>query len=193
MPNANNHENQEASRAEAETNPPGGNSIPAGFADAISFAYPEFERAILSFQAKVGAPSPFLISDSAPADYTDEIFKAAIILRQVSTKLKACFKATKDQRHLRAELMIEELAEALEAMYDRDEVALLDGLADLMYVVVGTATQFKLPIESAFWEVHRSNMTKHRAAADHAGDKGKGPDYSPPNLKGVLDAYRSLQ
>ena len=128
-----------------------------------------------------------------PVGEARDISVAAAILRQVSSKLKLRFKETRDQRHLRAELMIEELAEALEAMVCRDEVALLDGLADLLYVVVGTATQFKLPLEAAFWEVHRSNMTKHRAAADHAGDKGKGAEYKPPQLRKLLALYRGYE
>ncbi len=121
----------------------------------------------------------------------NSILAASVVLNQLSRKLKELYLVTKDQRCLRAELMLEELSEVLEAMGDADELALLDGIADLIYVVVGTGTTFDLPVTDAFYEVHRSNMTKHKAAADHQGDKGKGADYVPPNLGHVLKCRRT--
>jgi predicted HAD superfamily Cof-like phosphohydrolase len=115
-----------------------------------------------------------------------DLCKAASHLKDISSHLKEVFKVTKDQRYLRAELMIEELGEVVMAMHELDEVELLDGLADLLYVTAGTATQLDVPLDAAFWEVHRSNMTKHKAAASHQGDKGKGADYSPPDISGLL-------
>lgn len=85
---------------------------------------------------------------------------------------------------LRAHLMMEELAEVLRALEDGDELALLDGLADLLYVVYGTAVSYNLPLDEAFEEVHRSNMTK-RPNGPRCRDKG--PDYEPPNLKDLLE------
>ena len=85
--------------------------------------------------------------------------------------------------------MVEELAETLQAMAHCDEVDTLDGLADLLYVTVGTARLFDLPVEAAYREVHRSNMTKNSILNHSAGVNGKGPNYSPPDIAGVL-AYR---
>ena len=93
------------------------------------------------------------------------------------------FKRNNQQIDLRLELILEELGETLIALADNDKEATLDGLVDTVYVVVGTATQFGLPFSRAFDLVHASNMTKSSAAARHAGDKGKGPNYVPANLK----------
>lgn len=85
----------------------------------------------------------------------------------------------------RAHLMLQELGEVLEGLHDGDHVKLADGLADLVYVAIGTAVQFEIPFDPVFLEIHRSNMTK-----DHVMQKnrGKGDSYSPPNIEGVLDA-----
>lgn len=89
--------------------------------------------------------------------------------------------------------MVSELSEVLDAMAERDEVALADGLADLEYVTVGTATTFDIPLGAVFKEVHTSNMTKstvQESVANHSGDKGKGLDYQPPRVAEVIAASR---
>ncbi len=49
---------------------------------------------------------------------------------------------------------------------------------------------FKLPLHSAFTEVHRSNMTKEpKVAGDRCRDKGNG--YTPPDLMTVLKEARA--
>ena len=98
----------------------------------------------------------------------------------------------KDLRYLRAHLMCEELGEVLEALEKGDEVALFDGLCDLIYVILGTACIYSLPIASGFEEVHRSNMTKAPQADDPDKERlrQKGPDYSAPDLKGILERWR---
>ena len=97
-----------------------------------------------------------------------------------------------DPRPLRAHLMLEELGETLRAMANKDEIETLDGLADLVYVVLGTGVTFDLPVDDAFAEVHRSNMTKAVQVSDP--DKirlrDKGPDYVPPDIEGVLKSHR---
>ncbi len=94
---------------------------------------------------------------------------------------------TSDPRVLRAQLMCEELGEVIDAMADGNEQLLLDGLADLLYVVLGTGVAFDMPLVPAFHEVHRSNMTKE------GGDtrvRHKGSAFEPPNLAPILDAHR---
>lgn len=63
---------------------------------------------------------------------------------------------------LRAQLMIEELGEVLEAMSKGDIVNCLHELADLRYVCDGTALAFGLgdKLEPAVAEIHRANMSK---------------------------------
>jgi hypothetical protein len=92
-------------------------------------------------------------------------------------------------------LLCEELAEVCDAMANKDEVSLLDGLADLMYVVLGTADVFNLPLAEGFDEVHRSNMSKERQVSDKDGERvrDKGPNYSPADLRKVLAVYRKQQ
>lgn len=93
-----------------------------------------------------------------------------------------------DPRNLelaRARYMLEELSETFDALAKGDSVGVLDGLADLAYVVVGTAIAFGLPLAEAFGEVHRSNLTKGGLTA--AGKGGKGDGYQPPQLRRILE------
>ncbi len=121
------------------------------------------------------------------------IIRAGIELRNLSSYLKGVHVETKDPRALRAELMLEELGESLEALAKGHELALLDGLADLLYVTFGTATTFDLPATLAFQEVHRSNMTKSRRLDHAAGVTGKGPQFRPPDLRRVLNQHRGRE
>lgn len=97
-----------------------------------------------------------------------------------------------DPRILRAHLIAEEFAELLEALRMQNELHTLDALADLHYVTSGTAVTFDLPLEAAFFEVHRSNMTKEKQVTDEHGARvrDKGPNYSKPDLLSVLKEYR---
>lgn len=92
---------------------------------------------------------------------------------------------------LRKELMQEEmLKELFPAMDNEDLVEIADGLADLLYVVYGTAAEYGIPIDEVYAEVHRSNMSKlgedglpiYRAD----GKVLKGPNYSPPDIEAIL-------
>ena len=85
----------------------------------------------------------------------------------------------------RVHLMIEELSELTTALADGNRLALLDALADLAYVVIGTAIAYGLPLSKAFEEVHRSNMTK-TVIRSRPGHPDKGLGYQPPNLADLL-------
>jgi len=67
---------------------------------------------------------------------------------------------------------------------------LLKELADLRYVVEGTAVSLGLPIEEAYAEVHRSNMSKlGEDGLPVTRDDGKvlkGPNYTPADMYSVL-------
>lgn len=95
------------------------------------------------------------------------------------------FKTNQDPRFLRAHLIFEEASEFGLAMYEGDELKALDGLTDLLYVVVGTAVQFGWDLDGAFNEVHRSNMTKtpQKDDPDRARVRDKGETFVPPNLE----------
>lgn len=147
-------------------------------------------EAVARFMARVGAQVPQRLPKSEVRAVGAEVWDSSREVMSVSSDLKNAYRLSGDVRALRGELMTEELAEVLRAMAIGDERELLDGLADLLYVVVGTAVAFDLPLVEAFWEVHRSNMTKGSAAADHQGDRGKGLAFSPPDLARILHEHR---
>lgn len=62
-----------------------------------------------------------------------------------------------------------------------------DALADLLYVVIGSALQWGIPLERVLAEVHRSNMTKTAGDKRADGKILKGPGYSPPDLRFVAE------
>ena len=85
---------------------------------------------------------------------------------------------------LRTRLIIEEAAELCIALHQRDSIEVADALADLLYVVFGTAIAYGIPIGPVFEEVHRANMSKTPLNQHQKG--GKGPGYEPPNLRKTL-------
>lgn len=88
---------------------------------------------------------------------------------------------------LRVNLIQEELDELQEAFASHDMAAIADALADLQYVVEGTACACGIDLEPVFWEVHRSNLSKF--IDGHRREDGKwikGPSYSPANLEPII-------
>jgi predicted HAD superfamily Cof-like phosphohydrolase len=89
----------------------------------------------------------------------------------------------------RADLIQEELDEYIEASIGGESLPeVADAIADLMYVVLGTAVAHGIDIEPIFQEVHRSNMSKFTDG--HRREDGKwikGPSYSPANLGPILE------
>ena len=84
----------------------------------------------------------------------------------------------------RLRLMQEELAELAAAIDRKDMVDTADALADLLYVVLGTACTCGIDIAPVFHEVHRSNMTKQPRL--DGGKIVKGPEFKPPNIRDIL-------
>lgn len=94
---------------------------------------------------------------------------------------------------LRYELMKEENEEYLEAVRNGDLLEVADALGDMLYILCGTIIEhgFQNKIEAVFDEIQRSNMSKlgegGRPLYREDGKVLKGPNYSPPNLKKILD------
>jgi len=86
---------------------------------------------------------------------------------------------------LRARLIQEEARELCDALQADDIVEVADGMADLIYVVIGTAVSCGIDLSPIFNEVHRSNMTKD-GGKDGGGKVTKGPNFSPPDIRGEL-------
>jgi len=91
---------------------------------------------------------------------------------------------------LRRKLLKEEVEEYFEGEDKDDLENVAKELADIIYIVCGTAVSYGIPLDRVFDEVHRSNLSK-------LGDDGKplrredgkilkGPNYSPPNIKKIL-------
>lgn len=94
---------------------------------------------------------------------------------------------------LRLNLIYEELLETKQAYVAGDLVEFADGVADLLYVVLGLGDVCGLPLRDIFTEVHRSNMSKldenGKPIFREDGKVLKGPNFSPPNIKEILDGY----
>ena len=99
---------------------------------------------------------------------------------------------------LREKLITEEAKEFKDWSYENYDtsdttpiniIEIADALADLLYVVFGTALSYGIPIEEVFKEVHRSNMTKSMEK-DEKSIKGKtikGPNWEPPKIREILE------
>src|SRR5262245_4159526 len=89
---------------------------------------------------------------------------------------------------LRVSLIQEEFAESREALSQRDIEAVAKELADLVYVVYGTAVSCRIDMAAVFRAVHRSNRSKVGGHKRADGKWLKPPDYSPARLQPILAA-----
>jgi NTP pyrophosphatase (non-canonical NTP hydrolase) len=93
---------------------------------------------------------------------------------------------------LRVQLIVEELAEVVQALKSGDTVQVLHELADLRYVVDGTALAFGLGevLVPAIREVHRANMSKLGADGkpifNEAGRVVKSDQFKKADVSGLL-------
>lgn len=86
---------------------------------------------------------------------------------------------------LRDRLIREEADEYKEAALAGDLVGVADGLADQLYILLGTCVHHGINIQAIFDEVHRSNMTKD--TLDPVTKKGgKGPNFERPRIAELL-------
>jgi len=85
--------------------------------------------------------------------------------------------------------------ELIASMLKGDLVGVADGLADVLYVVIGTAVAYGIDIQEVFDEVHRSNLSKtvwnkelgrYTIEKDEFGKGIKPPTYSPANLEPIV-------
>lgn len=86
----------------------------------------------------------------------------------------------------RVRLIHEELAELSTAQAARDLPEFADALADLVWVVLGTAAEAGIPFDAVWREVRRSNMAKKGGTLDASGKFLKPAGWSPPDIKAVL-------
>jgi predicted HAD superfamily Cof-like phosphohydrolase len=89
-------------------------------------------------------------------------------------------------RVLRERLIQEEFDELKQAMAHQDLPAIAKELADLLYVVYGTAVSYGIDMAPVFREVHRSNMSKIGGYKREDGKWVKPPSYSPAVIGPIL-------
>lgn len=89
-------------------------------------------------------------------------------------------------RVLRERLIQEEFEELKDAMGQKDLVAIAKELADLLYVVYGTAVSYGIDMGPVFSEVHRSNMSKVGGYKREDGKWVKPPTYSAAAIEPIL-------
>ena len=93
------------------------------------------------------------------------------------------------QANLYMNLITEEYNETLEAFRDRDIVEVADGLADMVWVIMGMASTLDIPFDDVWNEVKASNMSKFvdGKVIKNADGKIMKPDtFFEPDLAKVL-------
>lgn len=93
----------------------------------------------------------------------------------------------KKTQELRIDLIQEEFDEYKEGVEEQNLTKIADGLADMLYVIIGAASAHGLNLEPLFNEVHRSNMSKF--IDGHKAENGKwikGPSYSPADFRNLI-------
>ena len=92
---------------------------------------------------------------------------------------------------LRVDLIEEELNELKEAIKNNDIVEVADALTDILYVTYGAGHSFGVDLDKCFDEVQRSNMSKlgedGNPIYNDSGKVMKGPNYSAPDLKKIIE------
>jgi predicted HAD superfamily Cof-like phosphohydrolase len=91
------------------------------------------------------------------------------------------------------DLVAEEIDELMVASEKGDLVAIADALADIAYVVYGTALTYGIDLDSVLREVHRSNMSKLGADGKplirQDGKVLKSDRYRPPDIGPIVGMH----
>lgn len=115
--------------------------------------------------------------------------------RATDTPVSMYPKIVEERHNLRLRLVTEEFAEFVTTLCTRDLVGVADAIADLIYVLVGTAHEFGIPLEAVWEEVQRSNMAKVDAMTGKVRRREDGkilkPDgWTPPDIASILGVER---
>jgi predicted HAD superfamily Cof-like phosphohydrolase len=98
-----------------------------------------------------------------------------------------------ETKRLRVRLIEEEFDELKEAMAGGDLAAVAKEMADLLYVVYGTAVSYGIDMDPVFREVHRSNMSKVGGYKREDGKWVKPATYSPARIEPILAEQAPVQ
>ena len=94
-----------------------------------------------------------------------------------------------DQASLYMDLITEEYQETLSAFENSDLIEVADGLADMVWVIMGMCNSCGIDFDSVWEEVKASNMSKFpdgKAIKNEYGKIMKPDSYFKPNIKEVL-------
>jgi len=94
-------------------------------------------------------------------------------------------------KSLRYDLIREEAHETLNALVNDDLPEMADGIADLIYVLLGTAVSYGIDMGPIWDAVHASNMAKEGGPTRADGKILKPEGWSPPDVEGLLQAQMS--
>ncbi len=97
---------------------------------------------------------------------------------------------TDETKELRIRLIQEEFDELKESMATGNLASVAKEMADLLYVVYGTAVSYGIDMKPVFQEVHRSNLSKVGGYKRADGKWMKPPTYSPAKLEPILEAQQ---
>lgn len=92
------------------------------------------------------------------------------------------------RRYLRMDLIEEEAGELLHAIDTCDIPLVADGIADTIYVCLGAALDFGIPIVEIWEEVHRTNMLKMKTSNGAKIMKPEG--WQPPQIDAIIERAR---
>ena len=98
---------------------------------------------------------------------------------------------SQEEQQLRMDLIEEEFSELYRAWDYENMVEVADALADLIYVCIGMALSFGIPLDVIWEEVHRTNMAKEGGGNRADGKILKPEGWEPPRIKEILalDGY----
>ena len=85
----------------------------------------------------------------------------------------------------RTSLIVEEFCELLDELRTADKVKIAKEIADCIYVLIGMAIQFQIPIIKVFDAVQESNMSKEGSFSG----KFKDLEYLPPNIQLCFEEF----
>lgn len=96
-----------------------------------------------------------------------------------------------DRVELRLRLINEEVDELHVAVSDGDIVEVADALADIIYVAIGMAIEFGIPLDRVWDEVQRTNMAKVDPTTGKVHRRADGkvlkPDgWTPPDIAAAI-------
>lgn len=131
-----------------------------------------------------------------PADKRWGIGKVSVVYDDTPKDVEKCSEDESKFRWGAIDLIREEVEELEAAVSVDDDVEILDAAADIMFTLYGLVAKAGLDshIDEVFYEVVRSNWTKHveNPVYDENGKVGKPDTYEPPRIKEIIERHRNF-